>query len=87
MEIENISSVVFTYGGTVVMAVLFVFMFFWLINKLNKTLEENSKLLSCLVESNNNIASALELLKNGCDKIEDKIDRNYEQVKYGGVDK
>lgn len=73
--------------GTVVMAVLFVVMFFWLINKLNKTLEENSKLLGCLVESNNNIATALELLKGGCDKIDDKLDRNYELIKYGGVEK
>lgn len=87
MEMENLSNVVFTYGGTVVMAVLFVFMFFWLINKLNKTLEENSKLLACLVESNNNIASALELIKNGCDKLDDKADRNYEAIKYGGGDK
>ena len=87
MEISELASTLFTYGGTVVMAVLFVAVFFWLISKLNKTLEENSKLLGCLVESNNNIASALELLKNGCDKLDDKIDRNYELIKYGGEDK
>lgn len=87
MELENLASGIYTYGGTVAMAVLFVVMFFWLITKLNKTLEENSKLLGCLVESNNNIATALELLKGGCDKLDDKLDRNYELIKYGGGDK
>lgn len=82
MELTDISSL-FTNGGTVVMAVLFIWVFVWIMNKLSKMLEENTKLLTVLTESNNNIAKALELLQNGCEKLDDKVDRNYEYLKYG----
>lgn len=82
MELTDISSL-FTNGGTVVMAILFIWVFVWIMNKLSKMLEENTKLLTVLTESNNNIAKALELLQSGCEKLDDKVDRNYEYLKYG----
>lgn len=85
MEFESITGLL-SNGGTVIMAALFVWIFFWIMNKLNKMLEENTKLLTVLTESNNNIAKALELLQNNCQTLDDKVDRNYEAIIRGGAD-
>ena len=72
---------IFQYGGTVIMAGLFVYVFL-------QDRAKNNKLLENIAKSNENIAMALELLKGSIEKInrkEDetqaKVDRNYEAIK------
>ena len=60
------------------MAGLFVWLFFWIIQKLNKMLEEHTELLKTLSQSNNNIAKSLDIISNNLITIDNKIDRNYE---------
>lgn len=60
------------------MAGLFVWLFFWTIQKLNKMLEEHTELLNTLSQSNNNIAKSLDIISNNLITIDKKIDRNYE---------
>lgn len=78
MNIEQVITVIFQYGGTVIMAGLFVWLFFWIISKLNKMLEDNSKMLQAMSQSNNNIAKSLDIISNNLVTIDKKIDRNYE---------
>lgn len=85
MEISEIAQLVFQYGGTVIMAVLFVWVFITDKMKNNKLEEENNAMLKLLTdnqkniaESNNNIAKSLEIISNNLITIDKKIDRNYE---------
>lgn len=78
MNIEQVITAIFQYGGTVIMAGLFVWLFFWIISKLNKMLEDNSKMLQAMSQSNNNIAKSLDIISNNLVTIDKKIDRNYE---------
>lgn len=78
MDIEQVITAIFQYGGTVIMAGLFVWLFFWIISKLNKMLEDNSKMLQAMSQSNNNIAKSLDIISNNLVTIDKKIDRNYE---------
>lgn len=84
MELKEIIQSVFQYGGTVIMAVLFVWVFFQDRTKNNKLLEDNTKMLESLSRSNDNIAKALDIISNNLLTLDDKIDRNYEYLVYGG---
>ena len=77
---EDIATLLFQYGGTVIMALLFVWVFVQDKTKNNKMIEDNTKMLQALTESNNNIAKALDIISNNLVTIDNKIDRNYEEV-------
>jgi hypothetical protein len=71
--------------GTVIMAVLFIWVFITDKTKNNKLQEDNNTMLKLLTdnqknltESNNNIAKSLEIISNNLVTIDKKIDRNYE---------
>lgn len=78
MEFDKIVNAVFQYGGTVIMAVLFVYVFFSDRKERKTTLEDNTKMLQALSQSNNNIAKSLDIISNNLVTIDKKIDRNYE---------
>ena len=79
MEISELVAAVFQYGGTVIMAALFVWVFIEDKKKNTKTLEDNTKILQTLAESEQNIAKSLDIISNNLVTIDHKIDRNYEQ--------
>ena len=78
MEVKDIAQLIFQYGGTVIMAVLFVWVFVQDKTKNNEMLQNNTKMLEALTESNNNIAKSLDIISNNLVTIDKKIDRNYE---------
>lgn len=80
MEFNEVVSAIFQYGGTVIMAALFVWVFIEDKRKNTKMLEDNTKMLQTLAESNQNIAKSLDIITNNLVSIDNKIDRNYEQV-------
>ena len=72
-------------AGTVIMAVLFVWVFFQDRTKNNSLHEQNNTMLKTLVDSNKNladsnknIARSLEIITNNLLVIDRKIDRNYQ---------
>ena len=65
--------------GTVIMAVLFIWVFIQDKTKNNKLQEENNSMLKILTESNNNIAKSLDIITNNLITLDNKIDRNYEK--------
>lgn len=77
---EDIAKLTFQYGGTVIMAVLFIWVFIQDKTKNNKNIEDNTKMLQALTESNNNIAKALDIISSNLVTIDQKVDRNYEEV-------
>ena len=79
MEIKELIQAIFQYGGTVIMAVLFVWVFFQDRTKNNKLLEDNTKMLESLSRSNENIAKALDIISNNLLTLDQKADRNYEK--------
>lgn len=79
MEIGDIIGQVFQYGGTVIMAALFVWVFVQDRKKNTKLLEDNTKMLETLSKSNDNIAKSLDLIQNNIVTMDQKIDRNYEK--------
>lgn len=82
MEAGEIIAQIFQYGGTVIMAGLFVWVFIQDKTKNTKLLEDNAKMLDTLSKSNDNIAKSLDLIQNNMITMDHKIDRNYEnQVK------
>ena len=84
MEIKEIGSILFQYGGTVLMALLFVYFVIQDRTKNSALLEEIRELVKTLKVSNENIAHTLDLLQSGCEKLDDKADRNFEAIKFGG---
>lgn len=82
MEISDLGSVLFQYGGTVLMALLFVYFVIQDRTKNSALLEEIRELVKTLKISNENIAHTLDLLQSGCEKLDDKVDRNYEAIIY-----
>jgi hypothetical protein len=80
LEIKDLVQVVFQYGGTVIMAMLFVYVFFQDRTKNNKLLEDNTKMLESLSRSNDNIAKALDIISNNLLTLDDKVDRNFESI-------
>lgn len=84
---ESIVGQIFQYGGTVIMAALFVWVFIQDKTKNTKLLEDNAKMLETLNESNkalsksnDNIAKSLDLIQTNMLTMDGKIDRNYEHV-------
>ena len=82
MEAKDVVQGIFQYGGTVIMAVLFVWVFFQDRTRNNALLEEIRELVKTIKISNENISQTLDLLQSGCDKLDDKADRNYEAIIY-----
>lgn len=85
MEIADITSMVLQYGGTVIMAVLFIWVFITDKTKNNKLEEDNNVMLKSLLdsnknvaESNNNIAKSLDIISNNLVSIDKKVDKNQE---------
>lgn len=75
------------YGGLVIMASLFVWVFIQdrakntkLLEELSKTNSDNSRAIDALVESNKNIATSLEIIKGSLNAVDDKLDKNYEEL-------
>lgn len=71
--------------GTVIMAVLFIWVFITDKTKNNQLQQDNNAMLKILVdnqknftESNNNVAKSLEIISNNLVTIDKKVDRNYE---------
>ena len=84
---EEVVELVGKFGGLVILAALFVWVFIQDRNKNTKLLEElaktnadNSRAVDALVESNKNIATSLEIIKGSLGTIDDKVDRNYEKL-------
>lgn len=80
MQVNDIITAIFQYGGTVIMAALFVWVFIDDRKKKNKMLEDNTKMLQALAESNQNIAKSLDIISNNLVTIDRKTDRNYEEI-------
>ena len=81
MEMNEIIQAVFQYGGTVIMAVLFIWVFIEDKHKNQQMLEDNTTMLKALTESNktltesnNNIAKALDIISNNLIVIDNKVD-------------
>lgn len=79
MEIAEIMKLVFQYGGTVIMAGLFIWVFIEDKKKNTKMLEDNTEMLKTLAQSNNNIAKSLDVITNNLVTIDEKIERNYQE--------
>lgn len=83
MEFKEIAQVLFQYGGTVIMAGLFVWLFFWIITRMNKTLEDLSKTLGMVAQNEANLAKSLDMISNKLTTLDQKSDRNYLEIKKG----
>lgn len=84
MEAKDVVQAIFQYGGTVIMAALFVFTWYQDKTKNTKLLEDNTKMLQSLSQSNENIAKALDIISNNLGSLDTKADRNYESIVKGG---
>lgn len=80
MEVKEVIQAIFQYGGTVIMAGLFVWVFVQDKTKNSALIEEIKEMVGALKTSNENIAATLKLLQSGCDNLDKKIDRNYEKL-------
>lgn len=91
MEITETAQTIFQYGGTTIMAVLFVWIFIKKETKYNKIEEENNLMLKTMVdsnktltESNNNIAKALDIISNNLLVLDKKVDLIRKQNRKNG---
>lgn len=66
-EISDLISILFQQGGTVVMAVLFIWLFIQERKDLKEERNKNNSVLNELSKSNNNIAESLNILKTSLD--------------------
>lgn len=80
MELLEVIKAIFQYGGTLIMAALFVWVFIQDKTKNNKMLEDNTQMLKVLTESNNNIAKSLDIIASNLVTIDIKVDRNYQEL-------
>lgn len=80
MELLEVIKAIFQYGGTLIMAALFVWVFIQDKTKNNKILEDNTQMLKVLTESNNNIAKSLDIIASNLVTIDSKVDRNYQEL-------
>jgi hypothetical protein len=80
MELLEVIKAIFQYGGTLIMAALFVWVFIRDKTKNNKMLEDNTQMLKVLTESNNNIAKSLDIIASNLVTIDSKVDRNYQEL-------
>ena len=77
---EEVTSLIFQYGGTVIMAALFVYIFFQERKYLEKERENNNTVLQELSKSNNNIAESLNLLKTSMDNTNSEFKQHDERA-------
>ena len=80
MELLEVIKAIFQYGGTLITAALFVWVFIQDKTENNKMLEDNTQLLKVLTESNNNIAKSLDIIASNLVTIDSKVDRNYQEL-------
>lgn len=80
MDVKDIVQIVFQYGGTVIMAALFVWAYFQDKTKNQRMLEEIKEVVKALTLSNENIAKSLEIISQNCASVDSKIDRNYAEI-------
>lgn len=87
MEFKEIAQVLFQYGGTVILALLFIWVFITDKTKNDKLEEDNNVMLKSLLdsnknvaESNNNIAKSLDIISSNLITLDKKADRNYESI-------
>ena len=87
MEFKEIAQALFQYGGTVILALLFIWVFITDKTKNDKIEEDNNVMLKSLLdsnknvaESNNNIAKSLDIISNNLLILDKKADRNYESI-------
>lgn len=80
MELLEVIKAIFQYGGTLIMAALFVWVFIQDKTKNNKMLEDNTQMLKVLTESNNNIAKSLNIIASNLVTLDSKVDRNYQEL-------
>lgn len=80
MEIGETITAILNYGGTIIMAGLFLWVFITDKTRNNKLLEESNKMTSALVESNKNIAKSLDIISSNQVTLGDKADRNYQEL-------
>lgn len=64
---EEFANLIFNYGGTVVLAALFIYIFIAERKDKKEEKENNTQVLKELSNSNNNIAESLNLLKTSID--------------------
>lgn len=64
---EEFANLIFNYGGTVVLAALFIYIFIVDRKDKKEEKENNTQVLKELSNSNNNIAESLNLLKTSID--------------------
>lgn len=64
---EEFANLIFNYGGTVVLAALFIYIFVADSKDKKEEKENNTQVLKELSNSNNNIAESLNLLKTSID--------------------
>lgn len=64
---EEFTNLIFNYGGTVVLAALFIYIFIADRKDKKEEKENNTQVLKELSNSNNNIAESLNLLKTSID--------------------
>ena len=87
MEFKEIAQALFQYGGTVILALLFIWVFITDKTKNDKLEEDNNTMLKSLLdsnknvaESNNNIAKSLDIISSNLITLDKKADRNYESI-------
>lgn len=77
---EELLNALLQHGGTVIMAVLFVWLFFQERKDLEKEKEKNTTVLEELSKSNNNIAESLNLLKTSMDNTNTEFRQHDERA-------
>lgn len=87
MEFKEIAQALFQYGGTVILALLFIWVFITDKTKNDKLEQDNNVMLKSLLdsnknvaESNNNIAKSLDIISSNLITLDKKADRNYESI-------
>ena len=83
MEIIEIIKAIFQYGGTIIMAGLFVWLFFWVITRMNETLKEINTTLKTLAISEENLSKTIDIISQKLTTLDQKSDRNYLEIKKG----
>lgn len=83
MELIEIIKAIFQYGGTIIMAGLFVWLFFWIVIRLNETLKEINTTLKALAISEENLSKTIDIISQKLTTLDQKSDRNYLEIKKG----
>ena len=77
---KEIVEIIFNYGGTLVLAALFVYMFLTDRKDLKEEKKNNTQVLKELSASNNNIAESLNLLKTSIELNTDEYKQHDERA-------